>query len=48
VQFIRVANEDVVRNALDVATGIALVVAEMQAEFDKADNENSVACIAGL
>ena len=33
VRFIRVSNDDVCRNALDVADGIALVVAEMKDEL---------------
>ena len=36
VRFIRVSNEDVYRNALDVAASIALVVAEMKAELGEA------------
>lgn len=36
VRFLRVANEDVYRNTLDVAASIALVVAEMKAELDEA------------
>ena len=39
VRFIRVSNEDVYRNALDVAEGIALVVAQMKAELDEAKVE---------
>ncbi len=35
VRFIRVANEDVYRCALDVADGIALVVAEMKLELEE-------------
>ena len=35
IRFIRVANEDVYRSALDVADGIALVVAEMKAELEE-------------
>ncbi len=42
VRFIRVSNDDVYRNALDVADGIALVVAEMKAELDKAALSDSV------
>ena len=33
VRFVRVANEDVYRNALDVAASIALVVAEIKTGF---------------
>ena len=39
IRFIRVSNEDVYRSALDVADGIALVVAEMKAELDEARAE---------
>ncbi len=39
VRFIRVSNEDVYRSALDVAEGIALVVAEMKAGLDEARAE---------
>ena len=39
VRFIRVSNEDVYRSALDVADGIALVVAQMKAELDEAKAE---------
>ena len=37
VRFIRVSNEDVYRNALDVAASIALVVTEMLSELDEAE-----------
>ena len=39
VRFIRVSNEDVYRSALDVAAGIALVVAEIKVELDEAKAE---------
>ena len=41
VRFVRVSNEDVYRSALDVADGIALVVAQMKAELDETKAENS-------
>ena len=39
VRFVRVANEDVYRSALDVAESIALVVAEMKLELEEAKED---------